>query len=126
MPGIIDEIMGALKAQEGKHYRLSRAEPRIITVRKARGYENVRAEDPAVKGTILADLARPDGTIRVGELILQQTSQENHDRLRAKVQEKNDARVRSIKRKFLEGEEQLKRDLGPNHRLIKFIHKEES
>jgi hypothetical protein len=119
--GLLDDITAAMKKQDGKHYRLTRADDARLSLKRAEGYENVLATDPEIKGTILERNAQADGSVRIGNHIIQRTSQEQHEKLRAKIDERTQAREDSIRRQYLEGGEQVQRGMGKNHKNIKFI-----
>jgi len=125
MPGL-DILMQMVKKQKGKHYRLVHLDSGNVTAKKLKGYEFVRGSDPEVVGTVLArDHKGPDGIIRMGNLGLARTSEEQYQKNRAKVRERTDRKLRALKRSYQEAGENIKRKLGSHHRDFKIIHREE-
>jgi hypothetical protein len=122
--GHLDDLTAEIKKQPDKHYRLVRADPANVSVRKSKGYESVSAKDPEIKGTILERQVESDGTMRIGNQILMRTTVENRDRLQKKIEERNQMRLDAIKRKFLKDGEDIKRTMGKSHKNIEFIHDE--
>lgn len=122
--GFLDDVVSEIKKDPEKHYRLTHADTSKVTRRKVQGFENVPADSPELKGTALAKGVQADGTVRVGELILQRVSKQRAEELKKQVEDKNQARLDSIKRRYLDDGERLKRSLGKQHSGIKLIHKE--
>jgi hypothetical protein len=120
----MDELTAELKKKDNEHYRFTSANPTKVSSRKAKGFENVSPQDPAVKGTTLEKLAQTDGTIRYGNLILQKTTKENKERLQKQIDDRTKRRLDSIKRSYEEGGEGIKRQLGKKHSGFKVIHEE--
>lgn len=119
--GLLDDILVSMKKQPGKHYRLTRASDERLSLKRAEGYENVTKTDPEIKGTILERNAQSDGSVRIGNLVIQHVSEEQHGRLRKKVEDRTTAREESIRRNYLEEGERVKRGLGKNHKNITFV-----
>jgi hypothetical protein len=122
--GFLDDITAEIKKDPEKHYRLTHADTAKVTRRKVQGFENVPADSPELKGTALAKGAQADGTVRVGDLILQRVSRQRADELKKQVEAKTQARLDSIKRRYLDDGERIKRSLGKQHSGIKLIHEE--
>jgi ATP-dependent Lon protease len=120
----LDELTAEIKKKDNEHYRFTSANTTKVSSRKARGFENVSPQDPAVKGTTLEKLAQSDGTIRFGGLILQKTSKENKERLQKQIEDRTKRRMDSIKRSYEENGENIKRQLGKKHAGFKVIHEE--
>ena len=57
--------------------------------------------------------------------MLARTSKEQFEKNRAKVRERTDRKLRSIKRTYQEAGEDVKRKLGKAHQGFKIIHKTE-
>jgi hypothetical protein len=119
--GFLDDVTGEVKKKPDHHYRLTSADAGKHTRRKIQGYENVSPTDSEIKGTIAEKMISSDGTVRIGNLILQRTSKDNHERLKKQLEAKNQARIDAIKRKYQDDGERLKRSLGKHHDGLKII-----
>lgn len=122
---VLDELSKEVKKQPEKHYRFVRRESGNVSVKKAKGYEVVTAQDPEVKGTILEKSHKhADGSVSIGNLMLMRTTEEQHQKNRKVVDSKNERIQESIKARYLEGGEELKRKLGKKHSGLTLIHEE--
>ena len=119
--GMLDDILAEVKKDPNKHYRLTRLESARMSLKRAEGYENVSASGPEIKGTTLERNRESDGSVRIGGLVLQSISKEQHEKLVKRVEDRTRAREASIKRNYLEEGERVKRGLGKKHRAIDFI-----
>jgi len=119
--GFIDDVTEQIKKKPDQYYRLTSTDLAKHSRRKIQGYENVSPSDPEIKGTVAEKLAGPDGTVRIGNLILQRTSMDNRARLKKQVEDRNQARLDAIKRKYQDDGERLKRALGKQHDGLKII-----
>jgi len=122
--GELDVILGQIKRQTGKEYRMIHLDSANVGIKKFRGYEFVRSSDPEVKGTILErDHKAPDDKIRIGNSALARISKEDAEKHREKIASKTETRLRAIKETYLREGEAIKRKMGKDHSHFKPIFK---
>lgn len=93
--------LGLRNKDPNKHYRWAKKSESRVGYHKFRGYsvtEKVAGgvEAMASDNTIMKKGVDADTSIQIGDLVLMETSKENHDRLNAQVADKTQRQTRSI------------------------------
>ncbi len=124
--GELDEILRQVKQQTGQEYRMIRLDDANVTIKRFRGYDFVLADDPEVKGTILAkDCKSPDSKIKIGGSALARISKKDAQKHREKVAKRTATKLALIKGTYHKEGENIKRQMGKGHSHFKTIFKAE-